>query len=265
MSESPRSNNSKVNATDVDINSTKTTGVALDLKANSVDEGVGLKVSATSLTTGSAVEITGVATKTALNVVTGNTTLGGVLSNRQLDFLTGNCKNFAGTLVAISDSEAEAGVGGNAAAKIAAQMNADALNTCAFDADAAGEIYLPAATANTHLAVHIIAAISGGTNALTITATEALDDTFAATTGVFAFQQIGPLHGGGVAGHSVITGGSAGSPVSVKLIYTPAAATTNYLGVGSVIHFYCQTAGEWMVRIFNVPEGTGATGALTVS
>ena len=79
MSESPRSNNSKVNATDVDVNSTKTSGVALDLKANSVDEGVGLKVSATSLTTGSAVEITGVATKTALNVVTGNTTLGGAL------------------------------------------------------------------------------------------------------------------------------------------------------------------------------------------
>jgi hypothetical protein len=97
MSESPRSNNSKVNATDVDVNSTKTSGVALDLKANSlttgkalsvtttattgqgvdvvansVTTGQALKVSATAVTTGSAVEITGLLTKTALNVAAGN-------------------------------------------------------------------------------------------------------------------------------------------------------------------------------------------------
>jgi len=189
----------------------------------------------------------------------------GTIKNRQLDFLTGNCKNFTGVVVEITDNQADAGVGGNAAAKIAAQMNPDALNTCAFNDGAAGEIYLPAANANVHLAVHIIGAISGAGNALTITATEAVDGAFAATTGKYAFQQIGPLHGGGVAAHSVITAGTAASPTSVKLIYTPASATTNYLGVGSVVHFYCQTAGEWMVRVFNVPEGTGATGALTVS
>jgi len=81
MSESPRSNNSKVNATDVDINSTKTTGVALDLKANSVTTGQALKVSATSVTgAGSAVEITGQAGQTALNVAKGDTALGGDLT-----------------------------------------------------------------------------------------------------------------------------------------------------------------------------------------
>jgi len=79
MSESPRSNNSKVNATDVDVVSTKTTGVALDLKANSVTTGQALKVSATSITTGSAVEITGVASKTALNVAAGNVSIAGEL------------------------------------------------------------------------------------------------------------------------------------------------------------------------------------------
>jgi hypothetical protein len=189
----------------------------------------------------------------------------GTIKNRQLDFLTGNCKNLAGVVVAITDAQADAGVGGNAAAKIAAQMNPDALNTCAFDAGAVGEIYLPAANANVHLAVRITGAISGATNALTITATEAVDGAFAATTGVYAFQQIGPLHGGGVAGHSVITAGTVAAPTSTKLIYTPATATTNYLGIGSVVHFYCQTAGEWMVRIFNVPEDTGATGAVTVA
>lgn len=190
----------------------------------------------------------------------------GTIKNRQLDFLTGNCKNLTGTAVTIDAAATEAGAGGNAAAKTAAQMNTNALNICGFTAGNPGEIYLPAATANSHLAVRITGAISGGANALTITASEALDATFAATTGVFAFQQIGPLNGGGVAAHSVLTGGTPAAPTSIKLSYTPhATATTSYLGIGSVIHFYCQTAGEWMVRIFNVPEDTGATGALTVS
>ena len=80
MSESPRSNNSKVNATDADVNSTKTTGVALDLKANSVTTGQALKVSATSVTgAGSAVEITGQAGQTALNVAAGNVSITGEL------------------------------------------------------------------------------------------------------------------------------------------------------------------------------------------
>jgi len=60
MSESPRSNNSKVNATDVDVVSTKTTGVALDLKANSLTTGNALSVASTSntaLTTGSLVSV----------------------------------------------------------------------------------------------------------------------------------------------------------------------------------------------------------------
>jgi hypothetical protein len=60
MSESPRSNNSKVNATDVDINSTKTTGNALDLKSNKLTSGNALSVASTSntvLTTGSLVSV----------------------------------------------------------------------------------------------------------------------------------------------------------------------------------------------------------------
>ena len=60
--------------------------------------------------------------------VEGNTIMSGNVSSRELDFLLGNCKNFRGTVVSISDAEAVAGAGGNAAAKIAAQMNPDALN-----------------------------------------------------------------------------------------------------------------------------------------
>lgn len=89
MSESPRSNNSKVNATDVDVISTKTTGVALDLKANSVTTGQALKVSATSVTgAGSAVEITGQAGQTALNVAAGNTKLGGVVTGQRINIIS---------------------------------------------------------------------------------------------------------------------------------------------------------------------------------
>jgi hypothetical protein len=197
--------------------------------------------------------------------VEGNTIMSGNVSSRELDFLLGNCKNFAGTVVAITDTEADNGPGGNAAAKIAAQMNADALNTCAFDGGAAGEIYLPAATANTHLALHITGDMDEA-NALTITATEAADGAFAVTSGLFAFGVIGPKYGGtATTPQSVITAGTAAAPTSVNLIYTPGATATNFLSINSIIHFFCKDEGQWMVGVYNINEGTGATGAFTVS
>jgi hypothetical protein len=61
------------------------------------------------------------------------------------------------------------------------------------------------------------------------------------------------------------TAGSNLVPTSETLIYTPAAADTNALGIGSVIHFYAPVDGQWLVKINFIPEGTGATGAFTVS
>ena len=197
--------------------------------------------------------------------VEGNTIMTGNVSSRELDFLLGNCKNFRGTVVTITDAEADAGPGGNAAAKIAAQMNPDALNICIFVADAAGEIYLPAATANTHLAVHFTGDMDAA-NALTITATEAADGAFAATTGKYAFGVIGPKYTGtATTPQSVLTAGTAALPTSIKLIYTPGATATNFLSINSIMHFFCKDEGEWMVGVHNINEGTGATGAFTVS
>ena len=55
------------------------------------------------------------------------------------------------------------------------------------------------------------------------------------------------------------------APTSVNLIYTPATATTNFLGIGSMLHFYAPVENQWLVNGFFVPTGTGATGAFTVS
>ena len=81
---------------------------------------------------------------------------------------------------------------------------------------------------------------------------------------VYAKHVIGPLTNSGETAQSVRTAGLPSAPASNRLIYTPAAASTNFLSVGSVIHFYCPVANQWLVRVYNVAEGNGNTGTFTV-
>ena len=201
--------------------------------------------------------------------VEGNTIMTGNVSSRELDFLLGNCKNFRGTPRVMSDAHVDAAAAGtiSAAEHLLVQITADALSTTAFDSGAAGEVYLPPAIANTHCALRILGNMDED-NALTIVATETVAPTDGvATTGVFAFGIIGPKYTGtATTPQSVITAGTAAAPSSVNLIYTPAdGVATNFLGTGSIIHFFCKDEGEWMVGVHNINFGTGATGAFTVS
>ena len=82
---------------------------------------------------------------------------------------------------------------------------------------------------------------------------------------VFAKQVIGPELGDcdGTA-QTVVTAGLPSAPASNRLIYTPASAATNFLSVGSIIHFYCPVDNQWLVKVRNVKEGAGSTGTFTV-
>jgi len=181
--------------------------------------------------------------------VEGRTEFTGTIKNRQLDFLTGNVKNLSGSGVAIPPAIP-------IHPEIDSQIENGALNTWGGSNSVEGwtEIYLPAATANSHLALRIDHVPN---NRITIDATSAS----LSTAGKYAFQQVGPLYGGGAA----VATYTATFALSTRLLYIPHATDRNFLGWGSVIHFYCQTAGEWMVRIFNVPDRPGAFSPLAVS
>ena len=45
-----------------------------------------------------------------------------------------------------------------------------------------------------------------------------------------------------------------------ELKFTPAAAATNCMGIGSRIYFYCTTAGIWNISTGLIPVGSGVTG-----
>ena len=178
-----------------------------------------------------------------------------------LDFLAGNQENL-GLGKAVGDTEADAVVAGGATAAeiLATTLIPNAVNSCAHDTNAAGAVYLPPATKDTHLVLEITGDMDEA-NAFTIFARGAVD---AGTSVVFSKAVVGGLFSG-AATSSVEMLGTAAAPTSIKLIYTPAAADTNFLGAGSMIHFYAPKDDRWLVRIENVPEGTGATGALTTS
>jgi len=63
----------------------------------------------------------------------------------------------------------------------------------------------------------------------------------------------------------VETAGTNLIPTSVILNYLPAVATTNGLGTGSQIHFYCPKDGQWLVKMALYNLGTGATGIWQVA
>ena len=198
------------------------------------------------------------ATLTDAQTLSGATTFSGGMTSNYLDFATGNASNLQGTVVAVTDAEADSGTGGNAAAILAATLNAGALNTCAFDGGAAGAVYLPICAQDTHVAVHMIGDIDE-TNALTFFARLAVG---AGTDVVFTKQTITFNGKGGI---GVITSGTPATPTAIKLVYTAASADTNALGAGSVIHFYAPVANRWVVRIDSIAEGTGATGTLSTA
>jgi hypothetical protein len=145
---------------------------------------------------------------------------------------------------------------------------ANAYNTYAHLGDAAGEMYLPAAKAGTVLAVKFTGALdaAGATTIRTeLTAGGVGPDKF-------AYQLIAAdtpntlaatIPTGAVS--AVLTAGTIAAPTSVNLIYTPAAADTNFLYINSEIWFYAPIDGQWLVHIMAIGEGTGATGALTVA
>jgi len=180
-----------------------------------------------------------------------------------LDFLSGYQGNLAGTGVDVTDAEAVAALAsGTPAASVvlAATCIKDAVNTWASTASGAQDIYLPPAVRGDHLVIDITGELDDATAACTIKCVGAVG----AASNVYAKQVIG-TNTGGIAGSAAETGGTAAAPTSVNLIYTPAAAATNFLGPGTMIHFYCPKDNQWLVNCRAVPKGTGATGAFTVS
>ena len=179
-----------------------------------------------------------------------------------LDYLSGYQGNLSATGIDITDGEAVLGLETATAGEILnTTLIKNAVNTFAGTNSAAGTMcYLPPAVHGDHLVLDITGEIDDTTNALPIKCVGAVG----ASANLFAKQVIG-VNTGGVAGSAVETAGTAGTPTSVNLIYTPAAAANNFLGPGSMIHFYCPNDGQWLVCIRAAPKGTGATGALTVS
>lgn len=194
---------------------------------------------------------------TSGSTLTVNGHLGGMTS----DYLTHNKAVIADTTgAAITQTN---GVAGEAAADFTLDADytlvANAVSTFAGDGAAATRVNLPAATPGTYCVLQLTAEIDGSTGTFTIQ-TNVATDLFGHQ--LIVVEQFGPetslLHG-------VQTGGTAALPTSNELIYTPAAAATNFLGAGSEIFFYCATKGEWLVKIRAKANGTGATGALSVA
>ena len=194
--------------------------------------------------------------------------LSGQLSSNYLDFATGFLGRLAGAVSkSIADTEVDTGgaAGGTSVAGIGgATLSGSTINDILFTADAAGRVYLPTATADTHLAVQITGDMDAA-NALTFQTSGSTAVGQDTNNAVFAKQVIGPEMGDGSAtAQTVVTAGLPSAPASNRLIYTPAAAATNFLSVGSIMHFYCPIDNQWLVKVFNVKEGSGATGTFTV-
>ena len=197
--------------------------------------------------------------------LTDDNTLTGTLDNTYLDFLSG----YIGNLTAASKSIADAAIdaagaagGGGAVAMGNATVSASAVNSILGTSDAVGGVFLPTCTKGTHLAI-LVDGDMDAANAVTFHASGSSAESTSATT--FAYQVVGPMMGDASAtAQTVKTGGAHDSPASTKLIYTPAAAATNFLQVGSIIHFYAPVTDQWLVRVYNVKEGAGSTGTFTV-
>lgn len=186
------------------------------------------------------------------------------LSLNHLDFLAGNTANLTEGGVAILDAQADAALATPTVANIkSVTLSGSAVNTCNHDGAAAGAVYLPAAEADTHLALRFVAQLNAGGNGnkFNIVSTGSAPEVARGDGAVFAKQVVGPIYNNLPA--SVVTTGTDAVPTGNKVVYTP-GANNNILGNTSVIHFYCQTEGQWLVKVFNVAQGTGVNGAFTI-
>ena len=177
------------------------------------------------------------------------------------DFLSQNTADLA--TATIADAAVDAAAASASASNIAAaRMAPDTLSVTDWAADAAGSLYLPKATPGT------ICVLETGdmdaANALTFFTRGAADAT---TTAVFARQYVYNQVGYGTndaAAQQILMSGTYVVPTAIKLIYTPAADADNCLGAGdSFIYFFCASEDEWLVKVVNRTEGTGASGAWT--
>tara|TARA_R110000787_G_scaffold167856_9_gene280804 strand:- start:3 stop:593 length:591 start_codon:yes stop_codon:yes gene_type:complete len=176
-----------------------------------------------------------------------------------LDFATGNLANLTATPITPNDAAVDlAEATANAANILAVTLIPNALNTLPdYISNATGAVYLPVCTKGTHVALTLLGDMDEAT-AFNIYAQGAVGESDA----VFAKQVVSAIGKGGI---GVITAGTTAVPTSVKLIYTPATADTNVLGIGSTLQFYAHKDGEWLVRVGAIAEGTGATGTFTVA
>ena len=113
------------------------------------------------------------------------------------------------------------------------------------------DIVLPAATVGAYVIIRQTAEADGANKHIEVN--RAGTDTFAADQVVAC--------GTGLAGLTDVS-----AVTDVKLTIT-SGGTTNYGwgGVGSSLHFYCRTAGQWLVKAHSVPNGTGAGGSVVFS
>jgi hypothetical protein len=186
--------------------------------------------------------------------------ISGYLQN-YLDFHSGWTGNLDATGITIDETASAAGPVDDATAAeiLACTLKKNAVNSHTGTAAAVGVLgYLPPALKGDHLALEIVGELDDATSALHVEARGAVGS----DSNVFAKQIIG-YNTGGIAGSAIETRGTRTVPTTQTLIYTPAAAATNFLGPGSVLHFFCPKDDQWLVEVRAAPKGTGATGAFT--
>ena len=185
------------------------------------------------------------------------------IDSTYLDFLSGFQGNLTTTGITITEAISAAGPDNDAtdAEILACTLIKNAMNIHSGTAAAVGVLgYLPPALKGDHLAIEITGDLDDATSALHFEARGAVGS----GSNLFAKQVVGN-NTGGIAGSAIETLGTASTPTSQTLIYTPAVAATNFLGAGSVIHFYCPKDSQWLVNVRAAPAGTGATGAFTTT
>ena len=183
------------------------------------------------------------------------------LNQGYLDFVSGYQGNLTATGITFTAAiEAAALAAGSAADVLAGTLVANAVNYGNSTHSEAGAVFLPNAVKGTHLVISYTQSPDGHASAHSFKCNGAAG----AVSAVFAKQVIG-YSVETDKDTSIETGGTNLIPTSVTLSYTPAAATTNTLGVGSQIYFYCPKDGQWLVKMNLYNLGTGATGVWSVA
>lgn len=182
--------------------------------------------------------------------------------NRMIGFMTGFKGSIASaTGATITQANGVTGEAANDHTPAAEYtLVANAISTFNGTGAAPTLVNLPSATLGTFCVLKIGDDLSQGTDAVRIQTNVATDK--------FAQQYINVLHTNAPAtapSGGVMTAGTASSPTSVELIYTPADDNNTFLHTNSEIHFFCPVNGQWLVKVYGVSEGTGASGALTVA